>query len=234
MRARLHGRNGRLGFFREGTHEICDAAATGQLLPATAEWLARTPELRDPAVTSIELAENIPGDQRAVFVELRPGSDPARYAELTRQQTITDTLHVTGGGRTGALALTRSVRAFFQGNRYLLEPLVDSVAGSVGAGPAVDLYAGVGLFGLSLAAQGAESVTLVEGDRISSTDLAGNAQPFGDRVTIRRQSVESFLSHPPAAIRRTHPAFVVDPPRTGMTRRRRSGPASLRLRASCP
>ena len=31
MRARLHVRGGRVGFYREGTHELCDAAATGQL-----------------------------------------------------------------------------------------------------------------------------------------------------------------------------------------------------------
>ena len=35
MRARLHVRGSALGFFREGTHELCDARATRQLLPAT-------------------------------------------------------------------------------------------------------------------------------------------------------------------------------------------------------
>src|SRR6185503_4769954 len=35
LRARLHVRHGKAGFFREGTHVLCDAAATGQLLPET-------------------------------------------------------------------------------------------------------------------------------------------------------------------------------------------------------
>src|SRR4051812_14898168 len=35
MRARLHVREGRIGFFREGTHDLCDATRTGQLLMAT-------------------------------------------------------------------------------------------------------------------------------------------------------------------------------------------------------
>ena len=39
MRARLHIRNGLFGFFREGTHELCDARATRQLLPATVDVL---------------------------------------------------------------------------------------------------------------------------------------------------------------------------------------------------
>ena len=33
LRARLHVAGGRPGFFREGTHQLCDAGATGQLLP---------------------------------------------------------------------------------------------------------------------------------------------------------------------------------------------------------
>src|SRR5205823_993478 len=37
MRARLHVRGGRVGFFREGTHQICDARQTRQLLPATCD-----------------------------------------------------------------------------------------------------------------------------------------------------------------------------------------------------
>ena len=35
MRARLHVRGDRVGFFREGTHDLCDAAATGQLTAAS-------------------------------------------------------------------------------------------------------------------------------------------------------------------------------------------------------
>ena len=35
LRARLHVRGGRAGFFREGTHALCDAGATGQLQPET-------------------------------------------------------------------------------------------------------------------------------------------------------------------------------------------------------
>src|SRR5712671_2605132 len=37
MRARLHVRDGRAGFFREGTHEMCDVRPTRQLLPAACD-----------------------------------------------------------------------------------------------------------------------------------------------------------------------------------------------------
>src|SRR6185312_5063630 len=35
MRARLHASGGQVGFYREGTHTICDAGSTGQLRPDT-------------------------------------------------------------------------------------------------------------------------------------------------------------------------------------------------------
>ena len=51
MRARLHVRGSRVGFYREGTHQLCDAAETGQLLePAAAAVLRRLqPSIRNGA-----------------------------------------------------------------------------------------------------------------------------------------------------------------------------------------
>ena len=78
MRARLRVRHG-LGFYREGSHELCDAAGTGQLRDASLQ-AAATILGRDrgtgATVSSIELAENIPADQRAILVEL---SAPGRF-----------------------------------------------------------------------------------------------------------------------------------------------------------
>jgi 23S rRNA (uracil1939-C5)-methyltransferase len=134
------------------------------------------------------------------------------------------------------------VRAFFQGNRFLLEPLVRYVTSLVPAGPVVDLYAGVGLFGLSLAAAGYEQVTVVEGDPISGASLVENAEPFAARVRVERRSVEAFLSAGPrldgtSSSRGTRPTYVVDPPRTGMSKEAlagiiRSAPACL-IYVSC-
>src|SRR5262249_46980266 len=72
MRARLHVRAGRAGFFREGTHDLCDPACTGQLdaaaLDAVARFLASTPRPWLDAIDTLELAENIAADQRALHV----------------------------------------------------------------------------------------------------------------------------------------------------------------------
>ncbi len=72
MRARLHVRAGRAGFFREGTHDLCDAGCTGQLqtsaLDAVSRFLAGTPKPWLDAIDAIEIAENIAGDQRTLHV----------------------------------------------------------------------------------------------------------------------------------------------------------------------
>jgi 23S rRNA (uracil1939-C5)-methyltransferase len=239
MRARLHARGSRLGFFREGTHDLCDAAATRQLSDATHAWIASVEQLlRDEnlhGLAGVEVAENMSGDQRACHLELRGGVEASAFAKLSAAGPLTGLsaaradqggIEVLAGepGVTdmlGTLALRRDARAFFQGNRFLLERLVREVQQLVPAGPVVDLYAGVGLFGLSLAAAGATDVTLVEGDPISGADLQRNADPVRDRVRVLRSSVETFV-----ASRAPLPAgatFVVDPPRTGMSKEALAG-----------
>jgi tRNA/tmRNA/rRNA uracil-C5-methylase (TrmA/RlmC/RlmD family) len=77
----------------------------------------------------------------------------------------------------------------------------------------VDLYAGVGLFGLSLAGgvDGDLDVTLVEGDR-SACDLA--RQNAGERpVAIVRAGVDRWVERPGALAGAD--LVVLDPPRTG-------------------
>ena len=188
-------------------------------------------------LVGLEIAENVAGNERACHLELRGGTDAAPFAgfadagrltglsaeradragveRLAGIPSVTDVLHVREGDASSALRLRRDVRAFFQGNRFLLEPLVRHVVGLVPPGPVFDLYAGVGLFGLSLAAVGAEDVTLVESDPVSGADLKVNAEPFGPRVRVDRRSVETFLRIAGPANEAT---FIVDPPRTGLSK----------------
>ena len=169
MRARLHCRKGRLGFFREGTHDLCDAAATGQLSDDAVAWVARAEQELATSwhgLQSIELAENIAGDQRASHLELHAGVNPHTYTSLSRglrglsarrsdgpevtvlagEPSVSDTFAAGEGSQS--LTLTRNVKSFFQANRFLVQPLAHHVSRLVPEGQVVDLYAGVGLFGL--------------------------------------------------------------------------------------
>jgi 23S rRNA (uracil1939-C5)-methyltransferase len=91
----------------------------------------------------------------------------------------------------------------------------------------VDLYAGVGLFSVALAARGAE-VMAVEGDPGAAEDLATNAAPWGSRLRVVRAEVEEAVIRPPALRPGT---VVLDPPRTGLSAGALQGMAAWRVPA---
>jgi 23S rRNA (uracil1939-C5)-methyltransferase len=242
LRARLHARGGRVGFFREGTHALCDAAATGQLRTETvpaAEHAVALLGARAGDVLSATVAENVAATERVVLLEI---GDSARVTDVAmrpidaglgltgvvvgvrgRARALAGAAHVTEtadtlfGGDLPVPAATRWVRqpgSFFQGNRFLTGALARAVTGLVEGDRVADLYAGVGLFAVTLAASG-RRVLAIEGDRTAARDLATNAEPFGERLEVERAPVEG-------AARALRPgvfdAVVLDPPRTGVSK----------------
>lgn len=242
MRARLHVRGERIGFFREGSHDVCDARATRQLLPDTCDLLDRLAsalQSNDGArVRELEVSENIVASQRVIHIEADGAVSPHTWMvlgnlpRLTGLTTspghtvagnprVTDTLLVDGRSVT----LQRHVLAFFQGNRHLLNALVSAVIAEIEPGATViDLYAGVGLFSMAAAVARDARVIAVEGDRAAAEDLALNAAPLDDSVQAIHQPVETFTAR-----RREPPAvLIVDPPRTGMSKEALLGAINLR------
>jgi 23S rRNA (uracil1939-C5)-methyltransferase len=244
MRARFHVHGGRGGFYREGTHQLCDAAATKQVKPETVaavDRLAASLDREAPGdVVSITMAENIAGDERAAHLELAPR---ARIGDAVLERAASDaqllgvSAHEPASGERRAIGtpavsdplsaitrdrapdgtLRRHAASFFQGNRYLLASLVLAVADAVpDAGEILDLYAGVGLFSIALAALGRQEVTAVEGDRVGGADLRENARPYAPRVDVRIASVEAYLAS--RARTRRPAALILDPPRTGLSK----------------
>ncbi|HTI39238.1 MAG TPA: TRAM domain-containing protein [Vicinamibacterales bacterium] len=241
MRARLHVRGGRVGFYREGTHQLCDAAPTGQLRSETIDAAVRLvgslqARSRD-SIASIAIAENLAADQRAAHLESMDAGelDESALAAAAEDAGLTGLSFRTAAGSlqtAGDPAVSDSLEAisnrvkhpgevrrhaesFFQGNRFLLPSLVSAVLDAVSAaGHVVDLYAGVGLFSLAIAAAGAAEVTAVEGDRSSARDLRHNARAFAPRLHAKAVSVEEFLS----TAKHTPDACIVDPPRTGVSK----------------
>jgi 23S rRNA (uracil1939-C5)-methyltransferase len=241
MRARLHVIGGRAGFFREGTHQLCDPASTGQLRAETLSTVAaalsalRTAE--GPEVLAVEVTENIPGDQRAVHFDLARGATvsghqlaavvaaagvmgcTARTADgvlvSAGDARVSDSLPSLTGGRAHDGVLQRSPESFFQANRHLLPILVTCVLDATPAdGPVLDLYAGVGLFSVALAATGRKGITAVEGDRASGADLRRNAAAYRDAIRFIIGRVEDHLARRGEAAK----TIIVDPPRTGISK----------------
>ena len=140
------------------------------------------------------MTESVDGSQRALAVavddvraiaegglqELPAGSGLVGCAIQDRRSrvvevgapAVTDALSLLTRGRVPAGRLRRHAASFFQANRFLIPDLVLAVMDAVGDdGPVLDLYAGVGLFSMALAASGRRGVVAVEGDRMSGADL---------------------------------------------------------------
>lgn len=240
MRARFHVRDGRVGFYREGTHEVCDGRASrlmaGEAIDAV-EQVVAVLSSRDVRPATIVVTENIPGDERAMHVDLEDDAQPAHgalaaavgAARLTGctargpvgplvhagDAVVGDTLLRLTAGRSGNGLLRRRPASFFQGNRFLLPPLVTRLLDAVPEeGSILDLYAGVGLFSVALAATGRNGIVAVEGERNAGADLRANAAPFAPALKAIVGRVEDHVAP------RGHRAdtIIVDPPRTGISR----------------
>ena len=254
MRARLHLRRGRIGFFREGTHELCEPRHTRQLLPesvgAVRELAAGLASVDAGLEGEVDLSENVPANERAFHLEVTRGGvgsrlgshlgaidgftggsfsigGEAKSRELWGSPLVTDTLTLTGEREPRTMTLVRHARAFFQGNRFLLERLVELVRSAIAPGSVLDLYAGVGLFSISAAMSGLGETLAIEGDEVAAANLRRNAAQCAGKVRVRSESVENFFA---GSHSRVSPSTViVDPPRTGISKAAIQG--VLRLQA---
>lgn len=100
--------------------------------------------------------------------------------------------------------------AFFQVNRFLAVELIAAALGEETGKTAVDLYSGVGLFALPLAAR-FQQVEAVESDPAAVADLRHNAA--GLPITVAAATALDYLrSRAPAPV----DLLVADPPRAGL------------------
>lgn len=251
LRARFHVTGRRAVFFREGTHEPCDPASTGQLTAAALDAVGGATRMlasRLADCAGIVLAENVAGTERVLHLEPRDGArfddlagkvdlpdgvagitaaSRGRTVALAGTPIVTDTAEALfrGSPPVGAsLAWTRHASSFFQGNRFLTGDLVREVLAVSDAERVVDLYAGVGLFACAIAARGAE-VVAVEGDRSSAADLEANAGRWAPTLHVVHAAVEHVMDPRPDP---APDVVVLDPPRSGVSTKALTGLARWR------
>jgi 23S rRNA (uracil1939-C5)-methyltransferase len=117
-------------------------------------------------------------------------------------------------------------RAFFQSHRGLLPRLVEIAVGPWRGATAWDLYAGVGLFTLPLARH-YRRVVAVESDPAAARYARMNARRNDlEAIKIVAKRAELALARLPRGCDR----LLVDPPRTGLSRKVRQGLVELRPR----
>jgi 23S rRNA (uracil1939-C5)-methyltransferase len=114
------------------------------------------------------------------------------------------------------VTLRAHVRSFFQANRFLVEPLARTVVDLVprGSSRVIDLYAGVGLFSLPLAARGEREVLAVEWARAAAEDARWSARrnALAQVRVVEGDVGEALAGARPEAGER----ILLDPPRTGL------------------
>lgn len=239
MRASLHvqSRDGRvlLGLHEEGTRRVVDLERCLQLsarMNAAARGLRSALEAQSHLarrVRGVDLLESPTGDELVAALETDlPASEATALASVaegapgltglgavtthpTRFLALRGDAHV----RVEALGLLlrAHVSSFFQGNRFLFEELARAVVELVPpGGPVLDLYAGVGLFSLPLAARASE-VLAVETSATAVEDAAANVRAAKlDNVRVVRADVGEALARRRA---QADERIVLDPPRTG-------------------
>lgn len=228
--------DGRLGFHREGTHEVvpvvrCPVAtdAVNALRGAVGDVTgARGAALRvlDGHGAAVLVPGDGPLDPPPADAPDAPATIALRGAEdrrgAPRPSTVLrgpDASTVTVAG----IPYEVPVDAFFQANHGGAEALVATVLAAVGDvahRDVWDLYAGVGLLALPLARAGAH-VLAVEQVAAAAAAAGRSAERLGVEMAVLAERVESVLERAVAGDATLPPPEVVvaDPPRAGLGRR---------------
>ncbi len=129
-----------------------------------------------------------------------PASVPTKLLYELGDCTLTDTLL--------GKPFTYDVDSFFQVNLPIFECALTHIKEQCTAAEVLDMYAGTGSIGLSVAHQ---KVTLVELDAASAAMARHNAQTSGLEATVVEAASEKALDYVTAS-----GAVIVDPPRAGL------------------
>ena len=181
------------------------------------DWIAAAQDLlkRERGLAGIEIAENVPGNQRAIHLDLHEGADAAPFAKLLAvgpltglsaqrvdrhtaeslagEPSVTDVLHVGSAARDPPDASPRRARVL--PGQSLLARAACRITWRrwCRRDPWSISTPAWGCSDCRLPPLARDRVTLVEGDPSSGADLQANAEPFGARARVEHRSVETYL-----------------------------------------
>lgn len=232
--ARLHAQGDRIGYHAAGTQHVVDLPADPMLLPALNDALAGlravvTPgqiegvTLRASAAFGYTLAALRPGpegdlDELELLAEAWRARTPALVGVVAERAYGRPAALVAGDAtihdELAGIVYELGPESFFQVNADQAERMIALVAQDLAPAPGrrlLDLYAGVGTFGLPLAVVGAE-VVAVEEHPAAVADGERSAELNGVRgVVFIQASVERALP----GLDGPFDGVVLDPPRRG-------------------
>lgn len=210
-RIQLHFSGRRVGFRKAESHDLCHITHCEISSPVINNVIAK---LNDAVrqrewpefLRSLEVFTNENQIQLNIMDSARPVA--ARFFEWCGSflpSLVSDAIDYHVG--THSFRISRG--SFFQVNRFLIEKLISEVTGNVHGKRALDLYAGVGLFSLPLAARFSE-VQAVERGASAYRDLQWNTSAAG--IATVKAPAEEFLRN----VKEAPDLMVVDPPRAGL------------------
>ena len=209
-RAQLHIDKGRIGYWEARSHRLCAIESCPISSPKINETIAILAKMvRDSRWPKFVRSIEIFTDERQVQFNVTETDKPVakRFFDWCAESIpgmVESALDYEDRFRV-------SRNSFFQVNRLLLDQLVESALEGVEGESALDLYAGVGLFALSLAKRFGK-VTAVESGSGAVRDLKFNAERAGAAIDALQSTTETYLEKLEKA-----PDFVLlDPPRAGL------------------
>jgi 23S rRNA (uracil1939-C5)-methyltransferase len=208
--------NGRPAMHRARSHEMVPLGVCDLLDPRLAAVFGRLEDLGGVSQFVLRCGSNS-GDTLMIVDGAIPDHAAGWGVQLARREGKTVT-GVAGPARiTEDISGTRfriTGSAFFQNNSHGAAALVALVRDALQPEPTdtvLDAYAGVGLFGASLATD-VDRVIAVESNRIAAADLQRNLDAAGVDHRVIRGKMESVAGH----LDEYADLAVADPPRTGL------------------
>ncbi len=205
-RSQFHIADGKIGYLAWRSHELVEVPGECPISsPRVNQTLALLQQrLRDPKFPKFVREIEVFTNESAVQLNVLASGRPLARWFYDWFESVVSLEYPTAHG-----AFRVSPHAFFQVNRFLIDPMIDRALLYAEGSTALDLYSGVGLFALPLSKR-FQKVTAVESGSTAVRDLQANA-PGVEAVQSR---VEDYL----AKIDSTPDFVLTDPPRAGLGR----------------